>query len=122
MKARRMRLLRGFSAVIAVSVLLNGCAIANKMSGVSQARELQKKGVSAEAEILEIWDTGISVNENPVVGLLLEVRPADGRAYQAKTKALVSRVHIPMVQPGLVVPVWLDPADPTRVSLAIYEY
>lgn len=122
MKPRHTYLLGGLLAVTAASVLLNGCAIANKMSGVSQARELQKKGVSADATILEIWDTGISVNENPVVGLLLEVRPADRPAYQAKTKALVSRVHIPMVQPGLVVPVWLDPADPARVSLAIYEY
>lgn len=122
MKTRRTYLLGGLLAVMAASVLLNGCAIANKMSGVSQARELQKKGVSADATILEIWDTGMSVNENPVVGLLLEVRPADRPAYQAKTKALVSRVHIPMVQPGLVVPVWLDPADPARVSLAIYEY
>jgi hypothetical protein len=87
------------------------------MDGVSQANELQRTGVSAEATILKIWDTGMTVNLDPVVGFLLEVRPPGGEPYQAETKILVSRLSIPQVQPGAVVQVRLDPARPSRVSL-----
>lgn len=106
----------------AAAVVLTGCAIADRMSGVSQARELQAKGEPAEATVLEIWDTGMTVNENPVVGFLLEVRPSEAPAYQVKTKALISRLDIPRIQPGLIVPVVYDPKDHARVSLALYKY
>ncbi len=33
-----------------------------------------KDGMPAQATILRIWDTGTTINDNPVVGFLLEVR------------------------------------------------
>ena len=108
-------------AVCAVS-LLSGCAIADRMSGVSKARDLQKRGVSAEATILKVWDTGMTVNEDPVVGLLLEVRPSDTGVYQAETKALISRIDVPQFQPGHVIPVRYDPKDPKEVAIDVYKY
>jgi hypothetical protein len=108
--------------LLALSLVLNGCAIANKMSGVSQAKELQTTGEAAQAEILKIWDTGMTVNDDPVVGFLLEVRPTGKDAYQAETKLRISRLYVPQVQPGAVVPVRIDTNDPKRVSLDIYEF
>ena len=61
--------------LLALSLALNGCAIANKMSGVSQAKELSTTGEAAQAEILKVWDTGMTINDDPVVGFLLEVHP-----------------------------------------------
>jgi hypothetical protein len=89
------------------------------MDGVAQARQLQKIGLPAEATILRIWDTGMTVNDDPVVGFLLEVRPPGSPAYQAETKLLVSRLSVPQVQPGAIVPVRYDPAQPAHVSLEL---
>jgi hypothetical protein len=96
---------------------LGGCAVINRMDGMSQANELKRKGVPAEATIIKIWDTGMTVNNDPVVGFLLEVHPREGGAYQAETKILVSRLSIP--QPGQIVPVRYDPVRPSRVSLEV---
>ena len=75
------------------------------------------KGVPAQATILKMWDTGTTVNDNPLVGLLLEVRPQDRPAYQVQTQSLVSRLKIPLVQTGATVPVKFDPSDPAKVAL-----
>jgi hypothetical protein len=103
------------------AVLTMGCAIANQMSGMSLVDELRDRGVSAEARILEIWDTHMRVNDDPVVGFLLEVRPPDRAPYQAKAKGLISIIFIPQFQPGAIVPVRFDPDDPSRVALDVYE-
>ncbi|HEY7162431.1 MAG TPA: DUF3592 domain-containing protein [Acidobacteriota bacterium] len=108
--------------VLTLALALNGCAIANKMSGVSQAKELSTNGEAAQAEILKIWDTGMTVNDDPVVGFLLDVHPEGKDAYQAETKLRISRVYVPQYQPGATVPVRIDPANPQRVSLDIYEF
>lgn len=96
---------------------VSGCAIANKWSGVTQAQQLHASGVLATATVVKIWDTGMTVNDDPVVGFLLEVRPEDRPAYQAQTKMLISRLAIPQIQPGAVVTVRYDPVEPSRVSL-----
>jgi hypothetical protein len=103
--------------VALLATLLSGCAVINKLDGVSQAQELHKSGVLAESTILEIWETGTTVNDDPVVGFLLEVHPRDGDVYRAKTKLLISRLAIPQIQPGAVVPVRYDAANRPRVSL-----
>jgi hypothetical protein len=117
----RSLFLRRLVAIAAIA--LSGCAIANKMDGVSDARALQKTGEHAEAVVIQIWDTGITVNNDPVIGLLVEVHPPDRPAYQAKIpKSLVSRVHIPQFQPGSRVAVRIDPGNPNHVALDVYEY
>jgi hypothetical protein len=106
----------------ALILVLSGCAVIDRMSGVADARDLQARGESATAKILRIWDTGMTVNEDPVVGFLLEVRREDRPAYEARTKLRISRLDIARIQPGTVVPVRVDPQDPAHVALDIYEY
>jgi len=110
----------GFAAL--VSMITGGCALADRMSGVSDAKALQEIGEPAEATIIRIWDTGVTVNDDPVVGFLLEVRPSGKPGYQAETKLRISRVDVPRVQPGMVVMVRIDPKDPKHVALDIYNY
>lgn len=72
--------------------------------------DLQSTGVLAEAEILEHWKTGISVNDEPVIGLKVRVKPADRPPYEATIKrVLISELDIPRFQPGEVIPVRFDP-------------
>ena len=115
---------RRVRALLAVgSIVLSGCAIANRMDGVSDAKALQKSGERADAVVVQIWDTGITMNNDPVVGLLVEVHPADRPTYETKIpKSLISRVHVPQFQPGSRVAVRIDPANPNHVTLDMYEY
>jgi hypothetical protein len=95
--------------------LAAGCAMFD--TGMSEARELQRVGVPAQAEILSVRESGLTVNDNPVITLDVEVRPTDRPPYKATIKRLlVSRLEIPQFQPGSVIPVRFDPRDPSRVS------
>jgi len=110
------------SVALVCTLMFYGCFVIHNMDGVSQSRELQKTGEAAQAKILQIWDTGMTENQNPIIGILLEVHPTNGEPYQAKTKCMISRLDIPQFQPGAVVPVRFDPKEPTRVSVDVYKY
>ncbi len=104
-------------AVAFVFASLSGCGIADHFTGEKEARLIRASGVPAEATVVQIWDTGVTVNQDPVVGFLLEVKPENQAAFQAKTKALVSRLAVPRVQPGARLRVFYDPKDTTRVAI-----
>ncbi|HEX9680090.1 MAG TPA: DUF3592 domain-containing protein [Anaerolineales bacterium] len=101
----RYSLLVGGVLAAASTVLLVGAPIASGMTN----RSLVARGQPADARILKIWDTGTTINQNPVVRMLLEVRPPGGSTFQAETERLISRLQIPQVQPGAVVRVRYDP-------------
>ena len=120
-------MLRPSAHVLAVlsllASLLAGCAMIDRMSGVAEAKRLQTSGVAASARIVEIWDTGITVNQDPVIGMKVEVTRADGSTYSATIpKSLISRLDVPRFQPGSVVDVRIDPQDPAKVALDAYKY
>jgi len=102
---------------------LTGCSMIDRLSGVSDTKALQTTGTAAKATILRIWDTGITVNEDPVIGMDIQVYPAEGETWRATIpKSLISRLDIPRIQPGQVVPVRFDPQNPQRVALDMYGY
>jgi len=107
--------------VLAVGPLLAGCAVLDRMSGEGEAKRIRRVGQAADARVLEIWDTGITVNDDPVVGLEVEVRPSpptEGAPFRAVIpKSRISRLDVPRVQPGETVAVRYDPNDPSRVAL-----
>src|SRR5436305_8581647 len=83
-----------FLSLLALA-LLAGCGMVDRISGVSTAKDLQATGVAAPAEILRIWDTGITVNKDPVIGMDVLVRPTDRPPYQAKIeKSLIGRLDV----------------------------
>lgn len=115
-----MRRIATLALVLSCASLVTGCAAINRMTGTAQARELAVRGEPARARILAIWDTGMTLNDDPVVGMRLRVEPATGEPFEAETKGVVPRLQVCQVQPGNEVAVRCDPADPARVSLA-YE-
>lgn len=74
-------------------------------------------GVAATATIVRVWDTGTRINDNPRVGMLLQVQPTTGAPFQAEIKETVSIVQMPMFQPGAQLDVKYDPAQPTNVAI-----
>jgi hypothetical protein len=76
-----------------------------------------KNGVTAEARVLKVWDTGTTINDDPEVGLLLEFTSADGVPLQVETKTIVSRLKAALVQPGITAQVKYDPQKPRRLQV-----
>lgn len=76
-----------------------------------------KNGVPVKARVMEVWDTGTTINENPQVKLRLEFRKNDGALHQCDVKTLVSRLEVSQVRPGCTADVKYDPNNPNRVEL-----
>jgi hypothetical protein len=114
--------LRSLGTIVAALLVLTGCAaigsIIDEATGADEIRRLREVGVAAPAEILQIWDTGTTLNEDPVVGMEVEVQPVDGEPFRAVIdKALISRLAIPRYQPGELIGVFYDPDDPSHAVL-----
>ncbi len=107
------------TVVIGVVVIAITVVILRKVAGMSNPnKDLLTTGVGGMATIVNLWDTGTTVNDNPMIGMLLEIQPASGTPYQAKTSLLISRLQIPQYQPGRKLAVRIDPRNPQRVAIA----
>ncbi|RLB46739.1 MAG: hypothetical protein DRJ42_26975 [Deltaproteobacteria bacterium] len=85
---------------------------------LSANHQLGQTGIPAKAKILSIQQTGTMVNMNPQVQCVLEVQGAQG-PYQVQTMSVIPQMRIPQFQPGAVIDVRVDPANPQVVSLAV---
>lgn len=81
--------------------------------------ETLRNGIPGHGKILKVWQTGISLNDQPQIGMDLEVHPPSGAPYQAQTKMIVPLIKIPQVQPGAVLPVKISRTDPDKVVLDV---
>lgn len=78
-----------------------------------------QSGIPATAMIVQLSETGMMVNYQPQVKIVMQVNPPNGAPYQTDTVMVVSQLQIPRIQPGMVVPVKIDPANPANVALSI---
>ena len=81
------------------------------------ASRLQKTGLPGTARILEVKDTGITINNNPQVKLILEVKNNFGQKYTTECRVLVSRINPNAYSPGMEVPVKIDPKNEKNVVI-----
>lgn len=118
-----MQGIRSMSRRIRPLLLLAGVAVASCTGmlaglGVGMPEELRQRGISAPAEILSIWDTGWTINDDPVIGMSVQVRPADRPPFEATIeKTAISRIAVPQFQPGQAVMVRFDPLNPAIVAV-----
>jgi hypothetical protein len=80
-----------------------------------------KNGVKTRAKVLEVRDTGVTVNDNPQVGLKLELRTQEGTTLEVEAKTIVSRLSVSNVQPGVTANVVYDPLKPERLQVESFE-
>jgi hypothetical protein len=78
---------------------------------------LQKTGLPGSARILEVKDTGVTINNNPQVKLMLEVKNNFGQKYNTQCRVLVSRINPNAFMPGMEVPVKIDPKNEQNVVI-----
>lgn len=112
---------RGSVGLLTLVALLGCRSIVDSYSGRKESCEILAIGISATGTIVRLIDTGTTINDDPVVEFVVRVVPADGEPYEAKTKALVSRLDVPSIQPGRVVPVKYDPQNRMRIALDLWD-
>ncbi len=76
-----------------------------------------KNAVTAEARVLKVWDTGVTINDDPQIGLLLEFSSAEGVPLQVEAKTIVSRLKVSLVQAGITAEIQYDAKKPQRVQI-----
>jgi len=96
--------------VAGIIILITAAAVAPMFMGfvrdVQVRKRLQQGGVRAKGLIMNVRDTGASINNNPVVKLDVQIRPGMNTVIQ-KT---VSRVAVP--REGDEIEVLYNPANP----------
>ncbi len=81
--------------------------------------DLLNYGLPTQATILKMWQTGTVFNNNPQIGLHLQIQsPDDGSIYDVETKVVLPQFMVAKFQEGATVPVKVDPNDHTRGMLA----
>ena len=103
-------------------LVASGCSsLIDSVGGRTESCAILAIGKPATGTVTRLIDTGTTINDDPVVEFVIRVVPERGEAYEARTRALVSRLDVPAVQPGRVVPVKYDPANPARIALDLWE-
>jgi hypothetical protein len=75
-----------------------------------KAKDLFEHGSRGIGTIMQVQDTGMTVNDNPRIKMLFRIEPLDGSApFDAEKTKTVSRVEIPRA--GDRYPIWYDAAD-----------
>jgi len=92
--------------IVAVAV---GPLAASAINDHLKKKRLKQVGVKASAEIVSVEDTGVTVNMNPYVKIIVKMPNGNDASF----KMLVSRVEIP--RQGDVIELLYDPSDPTVV-------
>ncbi|MBM7841582.1 hypothetical protein [Herpetosiphon giganteus] len=82
-------------------------------------KKLLQQGLPGQARIINVYETGLRINRNPQIGLVLEISGPLGQ-YQTETKAVIPMISIPQFQPGAVLPIKIDPSNRNNIALDIY--
>jgi len=76
-------------------------------------QDLATTGLDATAEVMSIEDTGMLINNNPVVKMKLKVEPRFGVGFETTAQTAVSKIAIPRV--GDKINIKYNPADNTQI-------
>jgi len=105
--------------IVTVELISLGIIYVFFLKAMIKNERLAEVGKPARAKIVSVRNTGITVNDDyRQVDFTLEVQPEGGEPYEVKTRGLVLYERIPSLEPGTLIPVLVDPADPMEVAVA----
>lgn len=90
------------------------------LKSVSDRAQLRATGLPGRAKVLSIGESSegiVTINDQPLLTLTLEVEGAFGGPYVVSFETVVPRYAVPRVQPGETVPVKIDADDAQRVAV-----
>jgi hypothetical protein len=80
-------------------------------------RDLLLNGAPAKAVVLSMRDTGVTVNDLPMVVFELEVHRPGSEPYRVAHRESIPRLLVGAVLPGSHLAVRVDPSDPARLAV-----
>src|SRR5687767_5983145 len=84
--------------------------------------ELVASGKQGTAVVLELSDTGVTINDDPRVKMLLEIHIPNYQPYQAQKTVTLPLIYLPQVQTGSTIHILADPEQPheeKRIALLL---
>lgn len=80
-------------------------------------KQLLENGRQANGKIIEMWDTGVTINNQPQVGMVIEVSPQTGMPFKSEVKLVISRLQTAYYQVGVNCVVRYDPNNTKTVAI-----
>jgi hypothetical protein len=84
--------------------------------------ELVATGKQGTAVILDLSDTGVTINDDPRVKLLLEIHIPNYQPYKARKTVTLPLIYMSQVQTGSTIQILADPEQPDdekRIALLL---
>ena len=119
-QAKRKRMLR--PVIIAASTCIWIGVFLIFIKPQCDQERIRESGTPAVARVLGIHQTNITINNNPVVEIQLEVHTRDRRVYTTKWRNAMKVANLPSYQPGAIVPLVVDAKDSNKVAFSDTAY
>lgn len=89
-----------------------------------ETQQLVAAGVPGQANIVQMGDTGVRINNQPRLSLVLDVHPIAQpgmpppfQPFRTNHEATIPMMAMARVSPGITVPVKCDPQNPSRLTI-----
>lgn len=82
-----------------------------------QEVDIIKEGEPAMAIILDMWDTGVVIDQHPRIGLKLEIRAQNKVPYEIDMRHNIKKDMFAHFQPGRTLNVKIDQKDFKRIAI-----
>lgn len=92
-------------------------AVQSLQADSARMQHLLANGLSGTGTIKGLRDTGMQVNMQPQFDIDLTVQIEGRDPYDATVRQVVNLAVLAQFQPGTVMPVHVDPADPSSVMI-----
>jgi hypothetical protein len=105
------------------SVVLIGVAVLMLIIGIivsiraRKKRKIETGGTPGQATVINLSQTGTYINQNPQFIFELDVNVPGMAQYRTQTTATVPMYIVQAVGPGAVLPVKVDPSDPSELVI-----
>lgn len=106
--------------IVTVVIIVFAMRWARNLAGVGGAQQkVLQNGIPGQAQIVNVEQTSMRVNDNPVVILHLNVQPQAGQPYPVQIRRMIPMFQLMQFQQGAVLPVMIDRENPQNVVIVV---
>ena len=88
------------------------------LKGPRLRKQLMQNGIEGSAQLMSVTQTGTRVNDQPMLKLHMLVHLPGQQPYAVIHNEIVAQIRLAQVQPGISLPVRVDPKDRALMAIA----
>lgn len=105
--------------LVVLASLVSGFVVFGALfKGAARHKVLVRRGVDAWAKVMVVEQTGTRVNDQPMLRLRMLVEVPGKPGYAVLHREVVPQIRLAQLQPGVQLPVKVDPQDPRNMAIA----